>query len=110
MARLISLFLLVMLLNSTEAASQLHLRPVIDTAVNKISMTVLPQNFYKHSLGFFCKKEVQLQKLTGVQFFFRLGSKNYVDRLEYPKLPVYIGRVPGSWNMDISGCFDLRDH
>ena len=87
MARLISLFLLAMLLNSTEAASQLHLRPFIDTAVNKISLTVLPQNFYKHSLGFFCKKEVQLQKATGLQLFIRLGSKSYVDDLEYPVLP-----------------------
>lgn len=37
---------------------------------------------YVEQLGFFCKKELQLDKLIAVPVRFRLGSKEYVDRLE----------------------------
>jgi hypothetical protein len=42
----------------------------------------LPQNFYNQHKGYFCKKEDGLQKLTGLNLFIRLGSKNNVDYLE----------------------------
>ena len=42
----------------------------------------VPQNFYTKHLPFFCKKEDQLQKSTGLNVFFRLGSKQYVDWME----------------------------
>lgn len=37
---------------------------------------------YVDRLGFFCKKELQLDKLFAVPVRFRLGSKEYMDRLE----------------------------
>jgi hypothetical protein len=70
------------MLNSFKAASQLNLKQPIDTADRKISLCPLPQNFYKQGLGYFCKKELQLQKATSLPFFIRLGSKEYVDYLE----------------------------
>jgi len=82
MGRMISFFLVVMLLNSIKAASQLNLKPRPDSAQRKISLQVLPQNFYNQSLGYFCKRELQLQKATKVPVFIRLGSKEYVDYLE----------------------------
>jgi hypothetical protein len=76
------LLLIVLLLNSTKAASQLNLKPSADTVEKKFSFRLLPQNFYNQNLSYFCKKEVQLQKLTALPIYIRLGSKEYVDYLE----------------------------
>jgi hypothetical protein len=82
MGKLAILFLTGFLLNSLKTASQANWRGGIDSAGQKISLKVLPQNFYNKRLPFFCKKEVQLQKLTSLPLFIRLGSKEYVDYLE----------------------------
>jgi len=82
MARMVVVFLIGVLLNSLKGAAQLNLRGSIDTSEKKISLKVLPQNFYNQHLSYFCKKEVQVQKLTALPLFIRLGSKEYVDYLE----------------------------
>lgn len=38
--------------------------------------------FYANSLGFICKTELKLDKITPVPFRFRLGSLDYVNWLE----------------------------
>ena len=82
MARSVLFFFVVLLLNSWKAASQASFSGKRDTIPPKISVRVLPQNFYNKNLSFFCKKEVQLQKWSAIPVFFRLGSKDYVDYLE----------------------------
>ena len=42
----------------------------------------IPPQFYTKNLTFFCQKELQLQKATGLPIFIRLGNKDYVDYLE----------------------------
>jgi len=39
-------------------------------------------SYYANCLGFFCKKELQLEKVTTIPLRFRLGSLDYVNYLE----------------------------
>jgi len=82
MGRMMFVFLLATTLNSVKAASQVNLKQRTDTIEKRISLIPLPQNFYNKGLGYFCKKEVQLQKTISLPLFIRLGSKEYVDYLE----------------------------
>jgi hypothetical protein len=50
--------------------------------INSSSINVIIPNFYTQNFGFFCKKEMQLQKTIKFPFVFRLGSVEMCDRLE----------------------------
>ncbi len=43
---------------------------------------LLPNEFYTRHLAFFCRKELQLEKVTNVPIRFRLGSLDYTNMLE----------------------------
>jgi hypothetical protein len=50
--------------------------------INNYSINIIAPNYYTQNFGFFCKKELQLQKATKVPFVFRLGSVEMCDRME----------------------------
>ncbi len=57
----------------------------------RINLLNLPDaSYYVRNLGFFCKQELRLDKMTGVPVRFRLGSKEYVDRMEGKGGALYI--------------------
>jgi len=43
---------------------------------------LIPASFYTSHFSFFCKKELQIEKITGIPFKFRLGSVQQCDQLE----------------------------
>ena len=51
-------------------------------SLRNVPIKIISADYYTHNLAFFCKKELQLEKLTKVPFRFRLGNIDYVDQLE----------------------------
>ena len=47
-----------------------------------IPSTFLSPGYYASQLGFFCKQEIKMDKITKVPFRFRLGSVAECNRLE----------------------------
>ena len=46
------------------------------------NIPVINADYYSSRLGFFCKKELQFEKIMKLPFKFRLGSVQECDRLE----------------------------
>lgn len=49
---------------------------------SKTSVKPLPSAFYFNSIGFFCQKELQAEKVLRFPVKFRLGSVAYTDQME----------------------------
>ena len=85
MGKTVVCFIISFLSFSSKGLTQLNLPPKRDSTLLPGKILVLPQNFYKQHLGFFCKKEDQLQKRTGLNLFIRLGDKRQADYLDGKK-------------------------
>jgi hypothetical protein len=78
------------------AASLLHAQSPRDSATQKliqfypasnstlrlVKYPVIAPNLYAKQLPFFCNKELQIQKTTGIALKFRLSTVEYCDKLE----------------------------
>jgi len=60
------------------APARVFLQPPVVTAIGS--------DYYTRHFGFFCEKELQFEKTTRVPLRFRLGSLEYVNKLEQKPL------------------------
>jgi hypothetical protein len=51
-------------------------------SIKTIPIHLLPSNYYATNLGFFCKKEIAVEKTIKFPVKFRLGSVQYCDAME----------------------------
>jgi hypothetical protein len=77
--KVLSLVVLQLILGVAQGQTSPQI--MTDTSYHSV-IKIIPSNYYTQHIGVFCKKELQLQKRTGLNLFFRLGSKDYVDYLE----------------------------
>ena len=74
--------------DSAIAQRQVILGPSINlTGISALSRirakpTMLPQSFYTQTIGYFCKKEIQIEKAVKMPLRIRLGSVAYTDKME----------------------------
>ena len=82
-----NIILVVLLILSTNVFSQQRKDSVLivssqSTKYIPIRIISINPDYYSNNLGFFCKKEIQLEKITLIPIRFRLGSLDYVNKLE----------------------------
>ena len=83
----ICLFVNLFLITAVSAKAQLTLasaptKPISTDSLRNTGFRLLPEDYYSKNLSFFCKKELQIEKITKMPLRFRLGSLEYVNQLE----------------------------
>lgn len=67
--------------NLFSAADSLRIKTSFRPSFS-MPVKTIPASYYKNSIGFFCKRELEFEKATKVPLKIRLGSVAYTDKME----------------------------
>ena len=70
------------LLELTKTVSEPTFYQLTHPSNRRETPALLSPQFYAAHLGFFCKQEIKMEKITKIPLRFRLGSIGECDRLE----------------------------
>jgi len=77
---LITFLLLIKTTGSSQRLTSAG-KSIADSLLPK-RLCLIPENYYSNNLEFMCKKEIQVEKSIRIPLRLRLGSLEYVDKLE----------------------------